>query len=134
MLHGKLLGETTAAPNDEAKDQLRAGLLLGVLIGAGHFGGDGRQPQVTVKMHVRHAPLMQWLVASCPGSRLYGPYHYDGRHFYQWMVRGRALREYLMPLLDALPWSEIDTHSFERYARMKARYGAPPGRGEPDAD
>ena len=30
------------------------GLLLGILIGEGHFGGDGKQPHVTLRMHTRH--------------------------------------------------------------------------------
>ena len=129
VLHGKLPGETAEPAGFAAMDPFRAGLLLGLLIGEGHFGGDGRQPQVTVKMHVRHLPVLRWLLAASPGSRLYGPYHYDGRHFYQWMVRGTALRERLVPFLDALPWSEIDSHSFERYTGMKSRHRIGTGEG-----
>ena len=33
------------------------GLLVGVLIGEASFGGDGKQPQVTLRMHVRHEAL-----------------------------------------------------------------------------
>jgi hypothetical protein len=99
------------------------GVLLGVLIGEGHFGGDRLQPQVTVRLHVRHKPLLEWLLDRCPGGRLYGPYEYDGRRFYQLMIRGNALRYRLMPLLDELPWNRIDPHSFERYEAMKRRYG-----------
>jgi hypothetical protein len=99
------------------------GLLLGILMGEGHFGGDRLQPQVTVKMGARRKPLLDWLLDRCPGARLYGPYEYDGRHFYQLMVRGNALRNRLVPLLDALPWAEIDPHTHERYAAMKRRYG-----------
>jgi hypothetical protein len=99
------------------------GVLLGVLIGDGHFGGDRLQPQVTVRLHVRHKPLLDWLLDRCPGGRLYGPYEYDGRRFYQLMIRGNALRYRLVPLLDALPWERIDPHSFERYLTMKRRYG-----------
>jgi hypothetical protein len=99
------------------------GLLLGILIGEGHFGGDRFQPQVTLKMHVRHKPLLDWLADRCPGARLYGPYEYDRRRFYQLMVRGNALRYRLIPLLDTLPWAEIDPHTYERYLAMKRRYG-----------
>ena len=67
------------------------GLLLGVLIGEGSFGGDGKQPQVTLRMHVRHEALFHWLVERFPRSKLYGPYHHGNRHYFQWMVRGRAL-------------------------------------------
>ena len=28
----------------------------------------------------------------------------------------------LIPLLDGLPWSEIDQHTYERYEAMKRRY------------
>lgn len=99
------------------------GLLLGVLIGEGHFGGDGKQPQVTVRMHTRHERLFETLLRVCPGSRLYGPYTHGGRQYYQWMARGPVLREQLIPRLDALPLQELDTHVYERYTAMKTRYG-----------
>ena len=103
-------------------DAFEQGVLVGLLIGEGHFGGDGRQPQVSLRMHARHDRLFRWLVDAVPGSRLYGPYTHGERHYYQWMVRGRALREHLVPLLEALPWGEIDPPSYERYRRMKADY------------
>lgn len=96
------------------------GFLLGLLVGEGHFGGDGRQPQITLRMHVRHHPLLRWLLERVPGSRLYGPYTHGGRHYYQWSLRGQALRA-LIPLLDAQPWP--DEHAWARYQAMKARYG-----------
>lgn len=99
------------------------GLLLGVLIGEAHFGGDRLQAQVTLKMHVRRKPLLDWLLDRCPGARLYGPYEYERRQFYQLMIRGNALRYRLIPLLDTLPWPEIDPHTHERYLAMKRRYG-----------
>ncbi|MFC4454538.1 hypothetical protein [Deinococcus sonorensis] len=98
------------------------GLLLGVLIGEGHFGGDGRQPQITVRMHVRHERLFERLLLLCPGSKLYGPYHHGGRHYYQWMARGEVLREQLVPALDRLPLEQVDGHVYERYQDMKTRY------------
>jgi hypothetical protein len=82
-----------------ALDPFEEGFLLGILVGEGHFGGDGRQAQVTVRMHTRHERLFAWLVEKLPGSRLYGPYHHGGRSYYQWMARGEALREDLVPLL-----------------------------------
>lgn len=103
--------------------KFETGVLLGLLIGEGHFGGDGTQPQVTIKMHIRHEPLFRWLLNVFPDSRLYGPYQYGSRRFYQWMVRGKSLRERLIPLLDSLPLQEIDPHSFRRYQKMKIRYG-----------
>ncbi len=97
------------------------GYLLGVLVGEGHFGGDGLQPQVTLRMHVRHEELFQRLLASVPGSRLYGPYHHGGRDYYQWMVRGKALREQLLPLL-LRRLDETDAHVRQRITDMITRY------------
>ena len=97
------------------------GFLLGVLVGEGHFGGDGRQPQVTLRMHVRHEELFRWLAASVPGSKLYGPYHHGGRDYYQWMVRGKALQEELLPLLNRRI-HHVDAHVRERIMTMIDRY------------
>lgn len=102
--------------------EFEKGLLLGVLIGEGHFGGDGKQPQITVRMHTRHQQLFETLVRLCPESKLYGPYAHGGRSYYQWMVRGEPLRQTLIPLLDQLPLAETDAYVFERYQDMKARY------------
>ncbi len=118
MFHVKSYGETTLDPSS-----FQMGVLLGVLIGEGHFGGDGKQPQVTLRMHSRHHGLFEWLTQQVPGSKLYGPYDHGGRHYYQWIVRGQALREFLIPLLERLPWAQIDPPSYQRYREMKARYG-----------
>lgn len=110
-------------PSERALGPFDAGLLLGVLVGEGHFGGDGRQPHVVLRLHTRHEPLFHWLKARFPYARLYGPYHHSGRSYFQFMWRGTALRYGLMPLLEALPWAEIDPHSYERYQTMKQQYG-----------
>lgn len=102
--------------------EFEQGMLLGVLIGEGHFGGDGKQPQITVRMHTRHEQLFVRLLQLCPGSKLYGPYHHGGRHYFQWMARGAALREHLLPVLDAADLGRWDGHAAERYADMKVRY------------
>lgn len=109
------------------------GLLVGLLVGEGHFGGDGRQPQVTLRMHVRHERLFRWLLARLPESRLYGPYAHGGRHYYQWMARGRFLRDTLVPLIGA-DLLEADEHAARRFRTMCERYGLPlptlaPARG-----
>lgn len=101
---------------------LEEGLIVGLLIGDGHFGGDGRKPQVTLRLHVRHETLMQWLQARIPGSRLYGPYHHGGRSYYQWMVRGRPLVEDLLPILEEDVRPEVDAHAALRLAEMRERY------------
>ena len=103
-------------------ESFTAGLMLGLLIGEGYFGGDGKQPQVTLRMHVRHKPLFQWIMKNIPGGKLYGPYNHGGRRYYQWMSRGEGLRERLIPMLDALPFADIDPHSYGRYVLMKEKY------------
>ena len=127
-------GETTFADNsldapeerdkkeEFAADSFASGILLGLLIGEGHFGGDGRQPQVTLRMHVRHEALFRWLLAQFPGSKLYGPYNHGGRRYYQWMARGEVLKHALIPLLDALPLAQLDPYMHGRYQQMKDRY------------
>lgn len=97
------------------------GFLIGVLVGEGSFGGDGRQPQITVRMHTRHESLFHTLVRIVPGSRLYGPYHHSGRSYFQWVVRGPALRR-LVGVLDPHLRPRLDGHAAERYARMKRTY------------
>ena len=98
------------------------GIVVGLLIGEGHFGGDGRQPQVTLRMHVRHEALMRWLAGRFPRSKLYGPYHHGGRHYFQWMVRGEALVADLLPLLERNITPELDAHAHERLTAMTADY------------
>lgn len=99
-----------------------SGLILGLLVGEGHFGGDSKQPQVTLRMHARHEPLFRWLLEKVPGSKLYGPYNHGGRRYYQWMARGEVLKNFLIPLLDSLPLAEIDPYCQEQYQKMKETY------------
>lgn len=113
------------AEEEPLPSEFDKGILVGLLIGEGHFGGDGRQPQVTLRMHVRHAPLFNWIQETFPGGKLYGPYNHDGREYLQWMARGTFLRDVLVPLLDERLSTQLDAKSAERYAQMKERY---PGR------
>ena len=98
------------------------GVIVGLLIGEGSFGGDGKQPQVTLRMHVRHESLFRWLVERIPNSRLYGPYHHGGRSYYQWMARGRTLVRDVLPLLEQELNGELDAYAAERVAQMRRRY------------
>lgn len=100
------------------------GMLIGLLVGEGSFGGDGKQPQVTLRMHIRHETLFRWLVDRFPSSRLYGPYHHGGRSYYQWMVRGRALVEDLLPILQDGLGPGIDDYANARFKAMCERYAA----------
>jgi hypothetical protein len=110
--------------------QFELGFLVGLLAGEGHFGGDGRQPQVTLRMHVRHEAIFRWLERTFPGGRVYGPYHHGGRNYLQWMARGSFLRDELEPLLDRLLSPGLDRHSFDRFQLMKARYPVTAGEAE----
>lgn len=108
-------------------DDFESGFLLGVLVGEGHFGGDGRQAQVTLRMHTDHEALFRWLVDRLPGSRLYGPYHHGGRSYYQWMARGACLRDTLLPILETRLTPELDGRAWRRFQRMRSDYGLSPG-------
>ncbi|MGH2852118.1 MAG: hypothetical protein ACRDLP_16075 [Solirubrobacteraceae bacterium] len=98
------------------------GVVVGVLLGEGSFGGDGRQPQITLRMHVRHETLFRWLVERFPRSRLYGPYGHSGRSYFQWMARGDALVEDVLPVLESAQLEFLDGHAARRLAEMRERY------------
>lgn len=98
------------------------GYLTGLLVGEGSFGGDGRQPQVVLRMHTRHEAIFRWLEDRFPSCRLYGPYHHSGRSYYQWMARGRALVQDLLPILEAELRPELDAHACDRFRMMCDRY------------
>jgi hypothetical protein len=98
------------------------GLVAGLLIGEGHFGGDGRYPQVTLRMHVRHEGLFRWLQACFPRSRLYGPYDHGGRRYFQWMARGPALAEEVLPVVEGVLTDQLDAHVAARVRAMRERY------------
>jgi hypothetical protein len=98
------------------------GLVAGILMSEGSFGGDGKQPHVILRKHIRHEPLMRWLVARFPRSRLYGPYHHGDRSYFQWVARGPALVEDVLPVLEALVVPDLDPHAAGRLQDMCSRY------------
>lgn len=98
------------------------GFFVGLLVGEGHFGGDGRQPQITLRMHTDHEQLFRWLERTLPGGKLYGPYTHGGRSYYQWMARGSYLRETVVPMLDRYLDPALDERAYRRYQAMKERY------------
>jgi len=100
------------------------GVVLGLLVGEGSFGGDGKQPQVTLRMHVRHEAVFRWLLRRFPETRLYGPYSHGGRSYYQWMARGRTLVQDVLPLLEEELDDEIDGYAAGRFSAMCRRYEA----------
>jgi len=74
-------------------------------------------------MHTRHEQLFKWLFESF-GGKLYGPYDHGGRKYFQWMLRGRELREQMIPLL-VRHWGYLDDHVRSRIESMCARYSIP---------
>jgi hypothetical protein len=110
------------------------GLVAGVLMSEGSFGGDGKQPHVVLRKHVRHETLMRWLVERFPRSRLYGPYHHGDRSYFQWVARGPALVEDVLPVLEALIVPELDAHAAGRLAEMRERYAGYISRQEARSD
>ena len=110
-------------PETQGLTEVEIGIFVGLLIGEGHLGGDGRQPQITIRMHTDHEALFRWLERTFPGGRLYGPYEHGGRRYFQWMARGAYLQEVLVPLLDRHLRPELDSKAYRRYVEMKTRYG-----------
>jgi 16S rRNA (guanine527-N7)-methyltransferase len=111
-----------AEPQGRELTDIERGLVTGLLIGEGHFGGDGKQPQITLKMHVRHEAIFRWLGELFPRARLYGPYHHGGRSYYQWMARGNVLAEDVLPVVESVLTDRIDTHVGGRIRDMRAKY------------
>jgi hypothetical protein len=109
-------------PDGPELTDIERGLLVGILIGEGHFGGDGRYPQITLRMHVKHAALFDWLQHRFPRARLYGPYNHGGREYYQWMARGDALAEDVLPIVEAVLTEDVDAHVHARMREMRRRY------------
>jgi hypothetical protein len=99
------------------------GVIVGLLVGEGSFGGDGKQPQVTLRMHVRHEAVFRWLMKRFPDTRLYGPYHHGGRSYFQWMARGSALVKDVLPILEGEVHAGLDGHAAGRLKAMCSRYG-----------
>ena len=104
--------------------EFERGVFVGLMVGEASFGGDGRQPQITLRMHIRHEALFRWLLDRFPATRLYGPYHHGGRSYFQWMARGPALVRDVLPILDDALTEALDGHAAERLERMRDRYAA----------
>ena len=103
-------------------DDRDQGLLAGILLAQGSFGGDGKQPQITLRLHTRHEALFRWLMARFPRTKLYGPYHHGDRSYYQWMARGQALVEDVLPVLEATITAEVDGYAAQRLGEMREQY------------
>jgi hypothetical protein len=114
--------ETNGDIDPEPPRPLLEGFLIGLLAGGGHFGGDGRQPQVTLRLHTRREATFALLTRYFPGGVLYGPYHHSGRSYFQWIARGVFLRSRLAPLIQAHRFL-LDDHVASRFDAMCADYG-----------
>lgn len=114
-------------PNlDVDVSELEIGAALARFLDKANFGGDGKQAQVTLRLHQSEGELT-WLLRRWPAGRLYGPYEYaykDGgvRRFYQLMYRGGDLRDGLIPFLERAEWAEWAPESYARYQQMRTRY------------
>lgn len=124
--------EASAAAADPPPDPLAVGFLIGLLVGEAHFGGDGRQAQVTLRMHVRHEATFRWIQHTFPGGRLYGPYQHGGRSYFQWMARGAYLRDQVVPLIHRNR-RLLDDHVAARFDAMCRRYAISPERSADDS-
>lgn len=98
------------------------GLVAGLLLSQGSFGGDGKQPQITLRMHTRHESLFRWLMERFPSTKLYGPYHHGERSYFQWMARGQALVAEVLPVLEEVISADVDEPAASRLAEMRANY------------
>ena len=98
------------------------GLVAGVLMSQGSFGGDGKQPQITLRLHVRHEAFFTWLMERFPRTKLYGPYHHGDRSYYQWMARGKVLVADVLPVLEDAIRPGVDAYAAARLAEMTTKY------------
>ena len=98
------------------------GLAAGILMTQGSFGGDGKQPQITLRLHVRHEALFSWLMARFPRTKLYGPYHHGDRSYFQWMARGKVLVTDVLPVLEEAITADVDAYAADRLAEMTSKY------------
>ena len=93
------------------------GFILGFFCGQGSFGGDGRTPNLTLRMNPKHAQLVEKLTEILEGSQVYGPYTTAGRKYLQWMLRGDDLAKHVQAnTFEGL--KEWDESAYQRYRDM----------------
>ncbi len=102
-------------------EQIQRGFILGFFTGQGSFGGDGRSPHLTLRMHTKHKALLEKLATLIPGSQIYGPYINGSREYLQWMLRGDDLANVVnQGIFEDL--KEWDESSYLRYREMVDTY------------
>ena len=124
---------TGRSPGSDGLTEFDQGFLVGLLVGEGSFGGDGKQPQVTLRMHTRHEALFRWLMERFPRPSCTGPTTTAGaRTTSGWRAAGRSCED-VLPLLEYASRPELDGHAAERFDEMRTRTPASSlvsGRGQ----
>jgi len=111
------------ADSEGAPTEFDIGFLVGLLVGEGSFGGDGKHALVAIGMHPDHAEVFRWLSSHFPGGRVYGPYRYGIRKILRWHATGPFLKHTVIPILDRYLHPRYSRRVFRRYLAMKHRYG-----------
>jgi hypothetical protein len=94
---------------------------FGFLVGEGHFGGAGRQPHVTLRIHERHEAIFDWLqppfraAGSTGRITTAGVTTSSGWH-------GPSCAANWCLCSTGFPSPDLDRYSFDRYQLMKQRY------------
>lgn len=102
------------------------GYAMGLIVGEGSFTGDRRRPCLSVRLHVDNPRPLNHLKLLF-GGRLYGPYQYDGRVSFVWLLRGDDLWDALPTFFERLPESR-KRRQFERWAVRWGFTSRMPGR------
>ena len=105
------------------------GYAVGLVVGAGSFTGDRRQPALSVKMSERDRAPLDHLQGVFGGS-IFGPYHHGERRYYMYLLRGPSLRSTIPLLLERMP----SCRKRDQLLAWVARHGALLGANAPGAD
>ena len=98
------------------------GIVVGLLIGEGYFGGDGRQPQVTLRMHVRHEALLRWLSSASRARASTGRTTTAGATTSSGWRAARRWWRTCCRCSSAHITPDLDAHAHERLTTMTGRY------------
>ena len=88
----------------EITDDFKLGYAIGIIVGAGSFTGDWRQPALQVKLHARDYAVLKSL-QELFGGKIYGPYTHGERYYCLWLLRGQELKESVTTFLRYIPAS-----------------------------
>ena len=103
MFHVALFhGGTTHYVRRVTTPEFALGYAIGLLVGAGSFTADRRQPTLSVKVPERDRAPLDHLQGVFGGS-IFGPYRHGERRYYMYLLRGPALRSSIPLLLEHMP-------------------------------